>query len=437
MPLSLPDRPCLEFLRKQAKDLLRSHQKGEHDACPMLRRLHRFSRTTDAEILAAPIALHEVQFALALEYGLGSWHALKAHVEANGSKSPNHRTNLAALKIAGHINMEDSFSHVLATAANLLGIATDYETVFALSTNAFTPALDPAEDCAAWWHMYGRNIAADAAAMALGLAVQPVRLPDIDLRYNTPKDQAETLQAEQRRLCSQILREAMADNVVVITDGGWEIRGPHGYTPWCWWGIITQAMDDKPVLGATLNSHADNPLHHLEGCWTVRKVGQLRTADAGVNVLRQAVERIAGRAPFAGLRVQYGLPAMDLWIDKMRTVPGFCQPCTAKAYRGGACAMTNARAMHRAASHAGHFLRRELPDWPEESQPHLENAAQRYDRMAGLLQPLTTMEQGQGYHTIVGDLDRQRAHARDVLEPVMKEMAGAGEDIRRALDIVE
>ncbi len=345
--------------------------------------------------------------------------------------------DLAALKITGHINMEDSFSHVLAAAANLLGVPVDYDTAFALSTNAFSPGIDPGEDCAAWWHMYGRHAAADVALGALGLEMQPIDLPAVDLRYSTPKDQVEPLQVRQRRLCPPVLRQGMA-GAVVITCGGWEIRSPRGFTPWCWWGVITRADDGQAILGATLNGHADNPLHHLEDCWAVRKVGQSVTADAGVNVLRRAVERIRGeQPPFAGGKVQYGLRAMDLWIDKMRGVPGFCEPCTSKANRGWACAMTNARAMHHAAGHAAAFLRRELPDWPEQSQPHMESAARRYEAMTALLQPLMAMEEVQGYQVIVGDLDKQRAHARDVLEPVRNEMAEVAEDIQQALDAVD
>ena len=59
MSRNLPDRPNLEFLRKEAKTLLESMQ-------------HR-----DA---AAQLA--DAQFALAREYGFDSWPRLKAHVEA-------------------------------------------------------------------------------------------------------------------------------------------------------------------------------------------------------------------------------------------------------------------------------------------------------------------------------------------------------------------
>src|SRR5262245_24757368 len=58
-PRSLPDRPSLEWLRKQAKRRLQD-----------LRRTHPDAQLTDA------------QFELAKQYGFPSWRALKAHVDS-------------------------------------------------------------------------------------------------------------------------------------------------------------------------------------------------------------------------------------------------------------------------------------------------------------------------------------------------------------------
>lgn len=67
MSRQLPSRPNLEFLRKQAKDLL-----------PDLQRRDPSAQLTDA------------QHALALEYGFASWPKLKLHVEGtlSGATSP-------------------------------------------------------------------------------------------------------------------------------------------------------------------------------------------------------------------------------------------------------------------------------------------------------------------------------------------------------------
>ena len=47
MSLSLPDRPNLEQLRKQAKDLLKAHRQGDASACRILRHLARFAAVSD------------------------------------------------------------------------------------------------------------------------------------------------------------------------------------------------------------------------------------------------------------------------------------------------------------------------------------------------------------------------------------------------------
>ena len=84
----LPPRPSHRFVQEQAKDLLKAHSAGDTAVCPTLRLLRRFQAADDAAILAAPLALHEAQFALALDYGLPSWPALKAHIEATRDTRP-------------------------------------------------------------------------------------------------------------------------------------------------------------------------------------------------------------------------------------------------------------------------------------------------------------------------------------------------------------
>ncbi|MCC7146620.1 MAG: hypothetical protein IT443_09255 [Phycisphaeraceae bacterium] len=79
----LPPRPTMDHLRKQAKAILRAHQERDAAVLPTLRRLAQFSRVGDAEIFAAKVALHEAQYALALDYGFVSWKKLKERVEAS------------------------------------------------------------------------------------------------------------------------------------------------------------------------------------------------------------------------------------------------------------------------------------------------------------------------------------------------------------------
>lgn len=74
---TLPPRPDLAQLKHQAKDLLHAHQRKDASACSVLRRLRRFEGADDSAILAGPLALHEAQYALAMEYGFASWNAMK------------------------------------------------------------------------------------------------------------------------------------------------------------------------------------------------------------------------------------------------------------------------------------------------------------------------------------------------------------------------
>src|ERR1041384_58521 len=70
---TLPDRPNLEHLKKQAKSLLSSARAQEPEA------LQRF------RILPAPpttdLALHDAQSVIAREYGFKSWNELREPIE--------------------------------------------------------------------------------------------------------------------------------------------------------------------------------------------------------------------------------------------------------------------------------------------------------------------------------------------------------------------
>ena len=88
----LPIRPDLDHLKHEARSLQRSHDAGQPAACPVLRHLHRFAAASDADILAAPVTLTEVQFALAREYGFKNWDELRKVVllgrDIDGADAP-------------------------------------------------------------------------------------------------------------------------------------------------------------------------------------------------------------------------------------------------------------------------------------------------------------------------------------------------------------
>ena len=76
MHSSLPRRPSVDHLRKQAKMLLAAQRHGNVGSCRLLRSLHRFLSSDDEEILHSKVTLAEAQLALALQYGYGSWQEL-------------------------------------------------------------------------------------------------------------------------------------------------------------------------------------------------------------------------------------------------------------------------------------------------------------------------------------------------------------------------
>jgi ankyrin repeat protein len=83
MSKPLPQRPDLEQLRKQAKDLLKSLKAGNPDALRRFRESHPdHSARTESEAHLASISLTDAQLVLAREYGFASWPKFKEHVDA-------------------------------------------------------------------------------------------------------------------------------------------------------------------------------------------------------------------------------------------------------------------------------------------------------------------------------------------------------------------
>ena len=148
MNLSLSPNPSFEQLRKQAKDILKAHKQGDPTGCSVLRHLRQFAKASDAEMLAAPIALNDVQFALALYYGYEGWGDLKRHVELHrsGMDAPRLRRRGAETVITGleHLDWGGSFFRrqesmitCLAAAYQAAGRKTSFEEVMGISGAAF------------------------------------------------------------------------------------------------------------------------------------------------------------------------------------------------------------------------------------------------------------------------------------------------------------
>jgi ankyrin repeat protein len=77
----LPDRPNLDHLKNEAKDLLRGAHAHDAPALSRFRILPALSRASDAELARAALALHDAQSVIAREHGVESWNALRERVE--------------------------------------------------------------------------------------------------------------------------------------------------------------------------------------------------------------------------------------------------------------------------------------------------------------------------------------------------------------------
>jgi ankyrin repeat protein len=83
MPTPLPDRPNLDQLKNQAKDLLKGHKVGDPEALQRIQANHpRLQTSSVHEIQASRFNLSGAQLVVAREYGFSSWPRLKAHVES-------------------------------------------------------------------------------------------------------------------------------------------------------------------------------------------------------------------------------------------------------------------------------------------------------------------------------------------------------------------
>jgi ankyrin repeat protein len=83
MSKSLPSRPNLEQLKKQAKDLLKAHGSADVEGLARIRQSHpNYSNASEYEICAAKFSLSDAQLVVAREYGLASWPKLKEHVQS-------------------------------------------------------------------------------------------------------------------------------------------------------------------------------------------------------------------------------------------------------------------------------------------------------------------------------------------------------------------
>src|SRR5262249_29613852 len=77
----LPERPNLEQLKRQAKDLLHAARAKQPDALARFRILPAFADTPDADLARSTLALHDAESVIVREHGFDSWADLRERVE--------------------------------------------------------------------------------------------------------------------------------------------------------------------------------------------------------------------------------------------------------------------------------------------------------------------------------------------------------------------
>ena len=341
---------------------------------------------------------------------------------------------LAPIALRGFGMEQDTFSLAIQAAARTFGRDVDYETVACLSSNAFAPMVDVGEDCTSWWmnQAWMADRCIDTIGRRVGLSFRRIELPEAEGNWDD-----EATMAAYRRKIAPILREVMAGGEIIIATG-WRAYQDHGFVPWGWAGIITEARDDGTILGVHPdNGRTDNAIYGPGCLWAVSPAEPTLTAhEADLIVLQHAVDRIRGTGVFARTeRAAYGLDGMAAYIEHMRTVPGFCEGCFERAPdRAWTDARDSAWAVSGLAKTAARYLRRRIGTFSVEARPHIEAAARHYDRIVLLLHPALTGEGGRSYQQwINGNLEAQQRHADEVLVPVRAQLAAAGNAMARAL----
>jgi ankyrin repeat protein len=98
MITSLPPNPSLENLKKQAKTLQKSWQRGDSEALARIRVNHpQYAHFADEKLQATKPKLSDCQLILAREYGLESWPQLKVAVESANLEKAEEFVSIACL----------------------------------------------------------------------------------------------------------------------------------------------------------------------------------------------------------------------------------------------------------------------------------------------------------------------------------------------------
>ncbi len=209
MTRPLPPQPNLDQLRHQAKDLLRRHGRGDASARECLRHLREFSDLSNQDLDQASLKLHQAQYALAMDYGFGSWDAMKKHVGSPSATEESRietRDGATVLRGLEHIvigsdsGRQNSVLACLTAALQSQGVEITYTQLMGLSGGAFRL-------------QYSGCPSAACAQCGFDLVEQLAGVLDVAIRsYGTDKHCASDA-AHQRNRSRQAARVAVAESI--------------------------------------------------------------------------------------------------------------------------------------------------------------------------------------------------------------------------------
>lgn len=80
MPFNLPPHPNLDFLKKQAKQILQQFRKHDRSILPFLKHLKKVDTDSEDDLFESNLSLQDVQHCLSREYGFNNWNELSDFV---------------------------------------------------------------------------------------------------------------------------------------------------------------------------------------------------------------------------------------------------------------------------------------------------------------------------------------------------------------------
>lgn len=100
-PRALPERPDLDHLKREARDLLRQAQ--AEDAAALSRFRDRHPKLGTGKVSGASLTLSDAQLVIAREYGFRSWPKLRSHVVRVLGGAPKHDSDTVQAQIGARL----------------------------------------------------------------------------------------------------------------------------------------------------------------------------------------------------------------------------------------------------------------------------------------------------------------------------------------------